>query len=76
MPTGNISWGNLTPKQQADYDKRKREASEIANPQVNDGIKAPGKVPAPLAKPKSKVNAFTSIKAYNTRSKRSLQAKG
>lgn len=76
MPTGNISWGKLSPKEESLYKKRKNEANNIANPQVNDGITDVGKKPAPLKrKAGSPSNAFASLKAYNTRANRTVFSK-
>lgn len=76
MPVGNVFWSDMTPQEQAEFAKRKARADALGPGTTHKGVTAPGQVPTPVSKPSGKtVNSFAGLKAYTSRTNRSVYSK-
>lgn len=76
MPVGNLDWGPIGRSKKSQLDKLKRKSDALGNPVEHEGITDAGNVPPAAKMPTGKPSTgFASIKAYYTRSRRSLYSK-
>lgn len=77
MPTGNITWSDMTPEEEARRKKWKKAADELGpDSGQKKGVTDAGKVPDKLQLSGNPARLdFAGLKAYNTRSRRSNYSK-